>query len=53
MCYAGTSLTLRIVPNSVWERGKELSRHLRVVIGKPPVPKGVIVTVDMDAYQLM
>jgi hypothetical protein len=30
-----------------------LSRHLRMVLEKLPFPEDVIVTVDVDAYQLM
>ena len=31
----------------------KLSRHLRGVLDKLPFPEDVIVTVDVDAYQLM
>ena len=31
----------------------KLSRHLRAVLDKLPFPEDVIVTVDVDAYQLM
>jgi hypothetical protein len=30
-----------------------LSRHVRAVLDKLPFPEDVIVTVDVDAYQLM
>jgi len=30
-----------------------LSRHLRAVLNKLPFPEDVIVTVDVDAYQLL